>query len=140
MGAAKFSMRTYLTADRIKVDLYKVLLWLPRVITILFTLFLSLFALDSFSEQTGFSQATLNFLIHLIPSFLMILLLVFSWNREWIGAVFFMMLGIFRLISAWGNFPYYVELLIAGPFFLISLLFLFNWIRKRKLYKGSLNG
>jgi hypothetical protein len=133
-------MSSFSAAGKIKFDKFTILLWLPRIITILFTLFLSLFALDAFSEQAGFFQSLINFLIHLIPSFLMLILLAFSWNREWIGAIFFMMLGILRLISAWGNYAYYVELMIAGPLFLISLLFLINWIRRINLQKKIPNG
>jgi hypothetical protein len=49
-----------------------------------------MFALDSFGgDKTVFAQIG-EFLIHLIPSFVLIVLLYFSWRHEIIGAIAFL--------------------------------------------------
>ena len=42
--------------------------WSPRVLSILFALFLSIFALDVFSEGYAFAETILALLMHLIPT------------------------------------------------------------------------
>lgn len=59
--------------------------WIPRCVAILFILFLSLFALDVFSGNSSLGVVIVGFLIHLIPSYVLLLALVFAWKREKIG-------------------------------------------------------
>ena len=108
----------------------KFLIWLPRILSILFALFISLFALDVFSEGNSLLKSILAFTIHLIPTYLIVLTLVISWKRELIGAVIYIILGLAYIIMAWGKFPLSAYLLIAGPLFVISILFGINWVIK----------
>ena len=110
----------------------KTLFWTPRILTILFILFISMFALDSFGgDKTVFAQIG-DFLIHLIPSYVLIILLYFSWRHEIVGAVAFLLLAIAYIIMAWGKFPLSTYFIISGPMFLISILFLTNLFLKKK--------
>ena len=110
----------------------KTLFWTPRILTILFILFISMFALDSFGgDKTVFAQIG-DFLIHLIPGFVLIVLLYFSWRHEIVGAVAFLLLAIAYIIMAWGKFPISTYFIISGPMFLISILFLTNLFLKKK--------
>jgi hypothetical protein len=63
----------------------KIYYWLPRVLCILAILFISLFALDSFSPELTFWQQIAAFLMHLIPSFILTALLLIAWKWEYIG-------------------------------------------------------
>jgi hypothetical protein len=96
---------------------------------ILFICFISLFALDSFEGEQPFIEKIGGFLIHLIPTAVLIILLIFSWRREWVGGIVFLLLAIGYLIMAWGKFPVSVYFLISGPLFIISVLFWVNWVR-----------
>ncbi len=110
----------------------KTLFWTPRILTILFILFISMFALDSFGgDKTVIAQIG-EFLIHLIPSFVLIVLLYFSWRYEIIGVIAFLILAITYIIMAWGKFPVSTYFIISGPMVLISILFLTNLIVKKK--------
>ncbi len=110
----------------------KTLFWTPRILTILFILFISMFALDSFGgDKTVIAQIG-EFLIHLIPSFVLIVLLYFSWRYEIIGVIAFLILAITYIIMAWGKFPVSTYFIISGPMVLISILFLINWRFKQK--------
>jgi hypothetical protein len=117
----------------------KLLFWSPRVICILFAVFLSLFALDVFDGRHGFWQTMLAFLIHLIPVFALVLIFAAAWRWEWIGAAFFPALGALYVWWAWRRWrwPYNIEncATIAGPLFLLGGLFLLNW-----LYRAQIRG
>jgi len=69
------------------------LFWIPRVLAIIFIGFLSLFALDVFSGEATLFQKLLGFLMHLIPSFILIIVLMISWRKPIIGGIMFMVLG-----------------------------------------------
>ena len=110
----------------------KTLFWTPRILTILFILFISMFALESFGGDNTVIAQIGEFLIHLIPSFVLIVLLYFTWRYEIIGVIAFLILAITYIIMAWGKFPVSTYFIISGPMVLISILFLINWRFKQK--------
>jgi hypothetical protein len=102
------------------------LYWLPRVLAILFIIFISLFSFDVFQEGYGFWQAVLAFLIHLVPSYILTAALLVAWKWEKIGGLIFLALGLWYLLMTYGKpTPVISILIIGGPPFLIGLLFLF---------------
>lgn len=111
----------------------RVLFWTPRVLCILFALFLSLFALDVFSEGYGFWETILALLVHLVPVYIVVIALVIAWRWEWVGAILFTALALFYLVWTWGRFHWSVYLGISGPLVLLGVLFLFNWIYRAQL-------
>lgn len=70
------------------------LLWIPRILTIVFILFISLFSLDVFEMDGSFLQKIGGFLIHNIPSFILIIILIVSWKRPFIGGVMFLAISV----------------------------------------------
>jgi len=117
----------------------RVLFWTPRVLCILFAMFLSIFALDVFSEGHGFGETILALLIHLIPVYIVVIILIVAWRWEWVGAILFNALAVFFVVWAWGRFHGNwsqlgsVYLMISGPLVLVGVLFLFNWIYRAQL-------
>jgi hypothetical protein len=95
-----------------------------------------MFALDSFNGNDSLIRKIGAFLIHLIPTFILIALLVVSWKWEWIGGIAFIVLGIFYIVWAWGRFQLSVYFLIAGPLFIIGILFFLNWFSAKKNFPG----
>lgn len=110
----------------------RVLHWAPRIIAILFALFLSLFALDVFGAGSGFRETILAFLIHLVPSYIVIAALVISWKRDLAGAILFGALAATYVILTRGRFHWTAYLAISGPLALTGLLFLLGWIRENR--------
>ncbi len=110
----------------------KLLYWTPRILCILFALFISLFALDVFGEGYTFGETILALLIHLVPTYIVIALLWLAWKLEWIGAIAFFCLGAYYLVSTRLRFDIGTYLVIISPLFLLSLLFLINWILRSK--------
>jgi hypothetical protein len=104
----------------------KIIYWSPRGLGILVVLFVSIFALDVFGEGYSFLETIAALAMHLIPSFVILLVLGIAWRRAWIGGFLFVALGVLYITLFWepSNLPAY--LLISGPLFLVGILFLLD--------------
>jgi len=111
----------------------RVLFWTPRILCILFAVFLSLFAFDVFGEALSFGETILALLMHLVPVYIVVIVLVIAWRWEWVGAILFNALAVFYVVWAWGRFHWSAYLGISGPLVLVGVLFLFNWIYRAQL-------
>ena len=120
--------------------------WTPRIICILAILFVSLFALDAFEPGLTLWQQIGAFLIHLIPSFILLAILVVAWKWENIGGIIFIIIGLalspfvfnmnFKMThSIWMSLG--IILMITIPFVVVGILFLMSYNRKRKLLSKS---
>jgi len=107
----------------------QLLFWIPRILTILFAGFISLFALDVFQEGIGLWNAIGELLVHLIPTFILIALLVMSWKWEWIVGSVFIILGVAYMIMNFDHKQWIIA--ISGPMLLIGIFYLLDW-NKRK--------
>jgi len=116
-------------------NMKSILFWSPRVLGILFAMFLSVFALDVFGESLGFWKTILALLMHLIPVYIVIIALIIAWRWEWVGAILFSGLGILYIYLFRGGFPLITYLIISGPLFLVGILFLLNWRYREQLRK-----
>jgi hypothetical protein len=119
----------------------KIFHWIPRIICILAILFISLFALDAFEPNLTIWQQIGAFLMHLIPSFVLIALLIVAWKWELIGGIVFTIIGIamsplifvhnYRMNnSIWMSIG--IIMTITIPFVLVGILFIISHSYKRK--------
>lgn len=117
--------------------LKQLLFWSPRVLGLLFALFVSLFALDVFGQGYGFWGTLGALLIHLIPVYVLLIALAIGWRWEWIGALLFGGFGVWYLVMTWEPVPLIAILIgalpIAAPALLVGLLFLLDWFYEPKL-------
>ena len=127
--------------DSAMKPLLKIIHWTPRILCILAILFLSMFALDSFDSRMTVWQQIQAFLMHLIPSFILIIFLIVAWKWELIG-------GLILIILALGFIPMIythnyqmnhsvgmslgIILMINGPFILTGCLFVLSHYLKKK--------
>ena len=111
----------------------KGLYWTPRIIMIVFIAFISLFALDAFEGDQSFIKKLGGFLIHLTPSFVLIVLLIVTWKYEWVGAITFFLIAIAYVVMTWGRAHYLSILFIPGPLILTSVLFWLNWVKRKSV-------
>ncbi|HOW28228.1 MAG TPA: hypothetical protein PK876_06980 [Elusimicrobiota bacterium] len=102
--------------------------WAPRILSLLFVAFLSLFAFDTVGEHAGGSALLMHLLIPL--SLLVIVLLVWKW--DWAGALVFFFVALSYVGMVGLNRPWSWYLTISGPAVLISALFLTNHYTKRR--------
>lgn len=103
----------------------KALHWAPRVLGILFALFISIFALDVFGRGYAFWEFVLALVMHLVPTYIVVLLLMLSWRQEFIGGVNFVALSALYILL-FRNQHFLTYILISGPAFLIGALFIWN--------------
>jgi hypothetical protein len=115
--------------------------WTPRILSIIFLLFLAMFSLDVFGNGYTFWETVIGLFMNNIPVFILLILLIISWKHELVGAISFILAGLLyitaMLISAIANqqFEWYTlsySFIIAGPAFLIGILFWINWKQKKK--------
>lgn len=110
--------------------------WTPRILSIIFILFLALFSLDIFEGNYGFWGTILGLFMHNIPSLVLLMILLISWKYEIVGGIVFILAGILYIIIILMNpFEWYMLawiLQISGIAFLIGILFLINWFKKKK--------
>ena len=120
--------------------------WTPRILSIIFILFLAMFSLDVFEMKLGFWETILGLFMHNIPAFILLIVLLISWKHEIVGGIGFILAGtlyiVIMLMNALRNsFEWYMlfnSLIIAGPALLIGILFIVNWRRKKNNYKDTL--
>ena len=120
---------------------YKILYWSPRVICILSILFISLFALDAFEPDLSIWQQIGGFLIHMIPSFILLAALLITWKWELTGGIIFIILGL--LVSSFLYTHNYIMnqsvwlslgivLMMGFPLVLSGILFVLNHKNRKK--------
>ncbi|MBN2272949.1 MAG: hypothetical protein JXK95_01335 [Bacteroidales bacterium] len=119
----------------------EILQWTPRILCILAILFISMFALDSFSSERTFWQNTVAFLMHLIPSFVMLAILLVAWKYERAGGIILLVTSL-----AFSGFIFYhnfkrtdlfmtalvATLALGVPFIVAGILFIISHNRKKK--------
>jgi len=117
------------------------LFWSPRVLSILYIVFLSLFSLDVLGEKQGFWPVLVALTIHLIPSMILIVGLILAWRWEWIGTAIYATAGVLylslvmpRALSPVLKMDWI--LIISGPAFVVAALFLANWLKHAELHGG----
>ena len=124
----------------------KILHWVPRILCIAAILFISMFALDAFSPGIPFWGQVAAFLIHLIPSFILLALLIIAWKWELAGGLIFAVIGLvfipfiymhnFRMNhSVWMSIS--IVLMINLPFIIVGLLFIASHFKKRSVKQAG---
>ncbi len=108
------------------------LIWTPRVLGILFVLFIVLFSFDVLEMDGGFWALMAGFVIHNLPAIVLIIALFLAWRREWIGAAGYFAVGLWFLVIAGSRDRLFVGIFVVIPI-LIATLFLIGWIYRRQI-------
>ncbi len=118
----------------------KFVYWTPRILSMAFIVFLSLFSLDILGNGYNFWQTIGGLFMHNIPSLILICVLIISWRYEIVGGIVFIFVGAFyffliliHILRSSPNELYQLfwTLLISGPAILIGVLFLINWLKRK---------
>jgi len=109
----------------------KILYWSPRILAILFTIFLCLFSFDSFQDFSGW-QSILAVVIHLAIPAIVLLATGLAWKKDLVGTAVFFCFALYYIymVGLDRHWSWYVS--ISGPALLISFLYLLSWFQKRK--------
>lgn len=106
--------------------------WFPRVLGIVYALFLLIFSFDVFGEGAGLWQSVLAFVVHSIPSIFLFVIVLLAWKKEIVGAVGFILFGTVYMIFAALRASNAGEMIswsfvIALPAFLVGIFFVIGW-------------
>ena len=116
--------------------------WLPRIICMLAIFFISIFAADAFESNLSIWQQLLAFLLHLLPSFILLGFLVVAWKWEFTGGIIFTAIGIimtpviflhnyntnhFSIGQSIG-----IIMMVTFPFILVGILFIISHFSNKK--------
>lgn len=116
--------------------------WIPRVLTIIMILFVSMFALDSFAPGLTIWKQVTAFAIHLIPTYILLAILYVAWKWEKIGGIIFVAFGLLctpfvfmlnynRTGSIWVGAG--IVLAITFPFIVVGVLYLVSdYLRRNR--------
>lgn len=107
--------------------------WLPRILSIICALYFGVFSFSVFGQGIGTLKPFLLFVVHNIPTAVVIFFTIISWKRSWFGGVSFILLGI--IFFFWQ--PYKSTSIISVlPLLLIGLLFSINWVLRKEINKA----
>ncbi len=109
----------------------KLLYWSPRILSLLFVGFLSLFALDVFTGPVSIAMI-LGFLVHLLPSFALLVLAILAWRYPLVGAVAFIAFAFAYVLLAGFDRPWSWYAAISLPCLIIGTMYLADWLYHRK--------
>jgi len=120
--------REHSTVGQVNPGLSKIIHWAPRAASILIIFFISLFSLDVFDMEASPLELLGGFLIHNIPSIVMLVLLIFAWKRPAVGFVAFMVAGaLFAIFFVRDFYALPNLILFVFPILLIAFLFYVDW-------------
>ncbi len=120
--------KQHTTQGSLNPRLAKIIRTAPRVAAILIIAFISLFSLDIFEMGGTPIQILGAFIIHNLPSIVLIALLIVAWKRPAVGFVAFLVAAVLfvaffvRDIFALPNLLFFVL-----PILMVSLLFYADW-------------
>ncbi|NDJ52542.1 MAG: hypothetical protein GYB68_05565 [Chloroflexi bacterium] len=106
--------------------------WAPRILAILFALFLSLFALDVFGEFDTIGETLIALFMHLIPTFILLAAIVIAWRWPFAGGLLFLALGLISVVFFRTAQEFISFMLVSAPALLIGAMFLWDGWRDRQ--------
>lgn len=107
----------------------KFLKWTPRILTIIFIVFITLLSFDVFTEFK-FPEVLIALFMHLIPSLILVALLIFAWKKPKWGAWPFVIAGLFSIYFFKTYEDFIVFLIVSFPAILIGFMFYFSSFKR----------
>ncbi len=95
------------------MKIHPIIRWTPRILSVLLIFLLFLLSLDVFESDEPWYKIILGFLIHNIPTTILLVTLIIAWKHPWVGSVVFMLAGMFYAIMMFFN---------QGPVAILSVL------------------
>ncbi|HNW71606.1 MAG TPA: hypothetical protein PKZ36_00680 [Candidatus Paceibacterota bacterium] len=99
-----------------------------------------IFSLDVFEPGLSAKEIAIGLFMHNIPALILLIVVIISWKHEIVGGIVFILAGLLYIImliinsSEWYMLTWSLQ--IAGPAFLIGILFILNW-RKKRIFNQS---
>jgi hypothetical protein len=109
--------------------------WSPRVLSMLVAIYAVKNVPDYVRAGASFGDSTIAILKHLIPAFVLALLIFVSWRREWLAAGGFIVLAVLRLAKDVSQ-SQLTHLWLVAIGSVIAALWMLNW-KYRKDLRGQ---
>ena len=107
--------------------------WGARIIGMLAILFMLIFSFECFEGDYNLKEMLTCFIMHNIPVFILILLLIIAWRWELAGGLLYVAAAIAMTIYFDGFGRNSGVLAITAPFLLAGLLFILDDVRQKRL-------
>lgn len=111
-------------------SLENIIYWLPRLLSIGFVLFLSVFALDVF-EGPFEPMMLVGFIVHLLPSLILLGAIIVAWKYDLVGALMFLGFAVFYVLMVGPGRPWSWYAGISLPSAIVGMLYLTRWYLQR---------
>lgn len=110
-----------------------VIRWTPRILSILLIIMLFALSLDVFDGESGWMNIVIGLLIHNIPPFILLIVLIIAWKKPIVGAIVWTLTGILYsvfMLFREGMFP--AILTLGLPAVIIGVLFWMDDTMRKK--------
>jgi len=110
----------------------KLIYWIPRILSLLFVAFLTIFSFDVFEEYQGW-EAIIPLFLHNLPVLILLAVIILAWKKyDLIGTAIFLAAAVLWLWWAGFDRPWSSYLFIPLPALLVGILFFLSWLIKRR--------
>jgi len=108
----------------------KFLFWSPRILSIAFVIFVSIFSLDVFGTNLKGWEMIVVLIYHLFIPLILLIFTVVAWKKDLIGTITFFLFALYYIymVGFDRHWSWYVS--IPLPALITSALFFFNWKHK----------
>lgn len=108
--------------------------WMARGLIFSLSLIFSLFSADAFEAGIISFKTITDWLMHMIPSFILLIPLLVFWKRFLMLSCIYLTLGLGYVLVSWSKFPISVHFLITLPLIMSSLFFFLTHQKRKKMY------
>ncbi len=113
--------------------------WTPRIFSLLVVAMFVVLSFDVFSPDATAGEMAIGFLMHNIPTLVLIAFVWLAWRHELVGAIVFGLLSLFFITQfvmssgdgAWPINELAAAIAFTGSMVAASILYFLNWHRKR---------
>jgi hypothetical protein len=111
--------------------------WSARALIFCLTGVFSLFSADSFDGGIVDFKTIRDWLIHMIPSLVLLIPLLVFWKRFFVLACIYLTLGLSYLVVSWNKFPISVHFLITLPLIISSIFFFLAYANRKEIVRKT---
>jgi hypothetical protein len=104
----------------------KILFWIPRVLTILAILFMTMFSFDVFGGNESLGIKLLGFIVHNIPVLILVGILIIAWKWEMAGGALFILASVCGAVFFHSFSGNSASLIVIAPFLFSGLLLILH--------------
>lgn len=112
-------------------------IWIPRVLGVLYIVFFSVFSMDTLQNNVPLIERMGGLLIHLLPSFVLIALLILSWSRPLLGGFIFSFCSLYVTVYFHTYQSIFSFLCFTLPLAIMALLFFISPVKEKKLKRSQ---